>query len=100
MHGGLSPELENLNQIRRIKRPTDVPESGLLCDLLWSDPSKEIRGWGPNDRGVSFTFGTDIVTEAIKKLDLDLICRAHQVSKCLITCTFLNLDNLEGIHIH
>ncbi|KAF3456787.1 hypothetical protein FNV43_RR01441 [Rhamnella rubrinervis] len=79
MHGGLSPELDNLNQIRKIKRPTDVPDSGLLCDLLWSDPSKEIRGWGSNDRGVSFTFGSDRVTEAIRKLDLDLICRAHQV---------------------
>ena len=38
MHGGLSPELVNFNQIRRIARPCDVPDEGLLCDLLWSDP--------------------------------------------------------------
>ncbi|TQE09616.1 hypothetical protein C1H46_004835 [Malus baccata] len=50
MHGGLSPELNNLNQINTLKRPTDVPDSGLLCDLLRSDPSKDIEGWGPNDR--------------------------------------------------
>lgn len=79
MHGGLSPDLNSLNQIRIIQRPTDVPEHGLLCDLLWSDPSKDIHGWGTNERGVSFTFGPDRVTEFLRKHDLDLICRAHQV---------------------
>ncbi|XP_060960511.1 serine/threonine-protein phosphatase PP1 isozyme 3 isoform X1 [Cannabis sativa] len=79
MHGGLSPDLKNLKQIRMIQRPTDVAEHGLLCDLLWSDPSKDIQGWGPNERGVSFTFGADRVTEFLRKQDLDLICRAHQV---------------------
>lgn len=39
-HGGLSPDLQNMEQIRRIMRPTDVPDTGLLCDLLWSDPDK------------------------------------------------------------
>ncbi|CAN6725996.1 unnamed protein product [Malus baccata var. baccata] len=77
MHGGLSPELNNLNQINTLKRPTDVPVSGLLCDLMWSDPSKDIEGWGPNDRGISFTFGADRVTEFLQKHDLDLIYRAH-----------------------
>lgn len=52
---------------------------GLLCDLLWSDPDKDVQGWGENDRGVSFTFGSDVVTSFLKKHDLDLICRAHQV---------------------
>jgi len=79
MHGGLSPELLNMDQIRRIMRPTDVPDTGLLCDLLWSDPEKEIIGWGENDRGVSFTFGEDIVGQFLNRHDLDLICRAHQV---------------------
>ncbi|KAH1136125.1 hypothetical protein GLYMA_10G006800v4 [Glycine max] len=79
MHGGLSPELHNLSQISSLPRPTEVPESGLLCDLLWSDPSKDIEGWGENDRGVSYTFGASRVTEFLGKHDLDLICRAHQV---------------------
>ena len=43
MHGGLSPELKALEQIKRIPRPTDVPDTGLLCDLLWADPDKEAR---------------------------------------------------------
>ena len=68
-----------MEQIRRIARPTDVPDTGLLCDLLWSDPEPEVSGWGENDRGVSFTFGADIVKQFLAKHDLDLICRAHQV---------------------
>lgn len=79
MHGGLSPDLYDLNQIRRLVRPSDVPDKGLLCDLLWSDPCSGVRGWGVNDRGVSYTFGADVVTNFLKKQDLDLICRAHQV---------------------
>ena len=138
-------------------RPTDVPDTGLLCDLLWSDPDKDVQvgfylrnlsvgfqtvksetkagntkcylwnlstkwnvkhtgsgfwyqaipqilifkagvrfwfwvmnkyetitnsylqGWGENDRGVSFTFGADVVSKFLNRHDLDLICRAHQV---------------------
>ncbi|KAK6013825.1 Ser/Thr phosphatase family protein, partial [Ostertagia ostertagi] len=58
-HGGLSPDLQNMEQIRRVMRPTDV----FLCDLLWSDPDKDVTGWGENDRGVSFTFGPDVVED-------------------------------------
>lgn len=79
MHGGLSPDLHNLDQIRNLLRPTDVPDSGFLCDLLWSDPSKDVEVWGMNDRGVSYTFGSSTVDKFLEKHDLDLVCRAHQV---------------------
>ncbi|XP_074333970.1 serine/threonine-protein phosphatase PP1-like isoform X2 [Apium graveolens] len=79
MHGGLSPELENLNQIDEIERPTEIPEYGLLCDLLWSDPDPSIEGWADSDRGVSSTFGSDVVADFLEKKGLDLICRGHQV---------------------
>ncbi|KAM0064332.1 putative protein-serine/threonine phosphatase [Helianthus debilis subsp. tardiflorus] len=78
MHGGLSPELENLSQIEEIERPTEIPDNGLLCDLLWSDPT-QTEGWSDSDRGVSCTFGADVVYEFLKKNGLDLICRGHQV---------------------
>lgn len=68
-----------MEQIRRVMRPTDVPDQGLLCDLLWADPDKDVLGWGENDRGVSFTFGADVVAKFLHKHDMDLICRAHQV---------------------
>lgn len=79
MHGGLSPCLQHLEQINRLTRPTDVPDTGLLCDLLWSDPEKDIIGWAENERGVSFTFGEDVVSTFLRRHDLDLICRGHQV---------------------
>ena len=81
MHGGLSPELKSLEQVKRIPRPTDVPDAGLLCDLLWADPAKAITGWGENDRGVAFTFGSDVVQKFLNKHNMDLICRAHQVHR-------------------
>ena len=52
--------------------------AGLLCDVLWADPDPNIRGWAESDRGVSFTFGADIVEKFTRKHDFDLIVRAHQ----------------------
>ena len=79
MHGGLSPELKNIQNIAEISRPTDIPDTGLLCDLLWSDPDKDVVEYDENDRGVSVIFGEKIVQDFNKKNDLDLIIRAHQV---------------------
>eukprot|EP00931_Biecheleriopsis_adriatica_P009424 TRINITY_DN1104_c0_g3_i1.p1 TRINITY_DN1104_c0_g3~~TRINITY_DN1104_c0_g3_i1.p1 ORF type:complete len:303 (-),score=77.43 TRINITY_DN1104_c0_g3_i1:96-1004(-) len=79
MHGGISPEITNFDQVRKLVRPTDVPDTGLICDLLWADPDKDIAGWAENDRGVSFIFGPDVVSSFLQKQDMDLICRAHQV---------------------
>ena len=79
MHGGLSPNLVNIEVLKKIIRPTEIPDSGLLCDLLWSDPGDNINTWGENERGVSYTFSEKIVENFLDKFDLDLICRAHQV---------------------
>lgn len=97
MHGGLSPELKSLEQIKRIPRPTDVPDTGLLCDLLWADPDKDIQGWGENDRGVSYTFGPDSVSDFLTKHDLDLVCRAHQVSNNIAVASSVPAGCRHGI---
>ena len=62
--------------LSRVNETSHLP--GLLCDLLWSDPDKDVQGWGENDRGVSFTFGPDIVTQFNSCHGLDLICRSHR----------------------
>ena len=79
MHGGLGPDLDKIDRIRNIIRPTDVPERGLLCDLLWSDPDDSSNGFGSNERGVSVVYNGKIVQNFLKNNDLDLICRAHHV---------------------
>lgn len=79
MHGGLSPNLNNISQISKINRPIEVPDTGLICDLLWSDPDSTSTGWGPNERGVSYVFGNDVLSKFLVSQELDLICRGHQV---------------------
>ena len=53
----------------------DIPDTGLLCDLLWADPDKDIVGWGENDRGVSFTFGEDVVAQFLRRYVRYLVCK-------------------------
>ena len=81
MHGGLSKDLQNIEQINKILRPTEIPDEGLLCDLLWSDPNNELldEDFGNNERNISITFSKNYVKNFVEKNNLDLICRAHQV---------------------
>ncbi|OWZ59233.1 serine/threonine-protein phosphatase PP-Z, partial [Cryptococcus neoformans c45] len=79
VHGGLSPSLKSMDDIRRIQRPTDVPDYGLLNDLVWSDPSDTALDWEDNERGVSFCYGKSVINAFLATHDMDLICRAHMV---------------------
>ncbi|KAH8880066.1 phosphoprotein phosphatase PPZ [Thozetella sp. PMI_491] len=79
VHGGLSPALSHMDDIRNIARPTDVPDYGLLNDLLWSDPADMEQDWEANERGVSYCFGKKVITDFLATHDFDLVCRAHMV---------------------
>lgn len=79
VHGGLSPYLSSLNQIYSVSRPTDVPESGVVSDLLWSDPDPQVKEWSDNDRGVSFCFGKRVLDKFCRDFKFDLVARGHMV---------------------
>ena len=97
MHGGLSKDLTNINQLKSIKRPTEIPDKGLLCDLIWSDPDNLIsKDFVENkERGISVCFSEKVVEEFTKNNNLDLICRAHQV----VEEGFEFFDNMKLITI-
>lgn len=78
LHGGLSPSIETLDNIRALKRFQEVPHEGPMCDLLWSDPDDR-AGWGMNPRGAGYTFGQDIAEQYNHTNNLKMIARAHQL---------------------
>lgn len=73
MHGGISPNLKNLDQLRIIQRPCAARNASLEKDLLWADPMPGITGFRPNMRGASFEFGADVLELACKQLNVDLV---------------------------
>ena len=78
VHGGLSPAINTLDQIRVLDRKQEVPHDGAMCDLMWSDP-EDIEGWGLSPRGAGYLFGGDVVTKFNEINKIDLIARAHQL---------------------
>ncbi|KAL6739517.1 hypothetical protein Aduo_012960 [Ancylostoma duodenale] len=79
-HGGISPFIDKLEDINKIKRPSVVPAYGIGCDLLWSDPSPQRDGWVLSHRGISFLFGPKAVEEFCRKHNIDIILRGHQIN--------------------
>jgi serine/threonine-protein phosphatase PP1 catalytic subunit len=81
MHGGISQRITSIDQLRRTRKPDNIPDEGLLCDLMWADPEPhQTPNFVFNDsRGVGVTFNETAVEEICHKLDIDLISRSHQV---------------------
>ena len=78
VHGGLSPDVETIDEIRSIDRKQEVPHEGAMCDLLWSDPD-EVDTWSLSPRGAGFLFGSNEVKRFLEANRVDLIARAHQL---------------------
>ncbi|KAK4750297.1 hypothetical protein SAY87_027746 [Trapa incisa] len=67
VHGGLSPDIRTIDQIRIIERNCEIPHEGPFCDLMWSDP-EDIEIWAA------------VHVEQLNHINnLDLVCRAHQL---------------------
>lgn len=82
VHGGLSPHLHSLEQIEAIKRPGELPDSGLIYDLLWTDPATaedqlDSDGWGKGSRGCTKVYGEKVVETFLRQNSFSLVCRSH-----------------------
>ena len=79
VHGGLfSEDGVTLDQIRKIDRNRQPPETGLMCELLWSDP-QERNGRAASKRGVGSSFGPDVTKKFLENNGLTMIVRSHEV---------------------
>ncbi|GME84696.1 unnamed protein product [Ambrosiozyma monospora] len=79
VHGGLSPLIDTIDEIRVIDRKQEVPHDGSMCDLLWSDPEENIPAWAVSPRGAGYLFGYTETQRFLYKNNLSLIARAHQL---------------------
>ena len=80
VHGGLSPNCMLIETIDLMDRQDELPSSGALCDLCWSDPDTEIDDWKDNERGAGKIFGAKQVDAFCHNNNLDLITRSHQLA--------------------
>ncbi len=78
VHGGLSPKICYIDQIRLLNRQQEIPHEGAFCDFMWSDPD-DIDTWAFSPRGAGYLFGGKVVDEFNQLNDIRLICRAHQL---------------------
>ena len=79
VHGGLfSKDGVTIEEIKKIDRFREIPESGLMSELLWSDPCKE-NGRQPSKRGVGMSFGPDVTKKFLDENKLNLLIRSHEV---------------------
>ena len=79
VHGGLSPDIRTLDQIRVLSRAQEIPHEGAFCgelgakarldspingeiDLMWSDPD-DVENWGVSPRGAGWLFGGSVTRE-------------------------------------
>lgn len=79
VHGGLASEndvtIADINKLNRVREP---PESGLMCDLMWSDPQAPV-GRAPSKRGIGLSFGPDVTDNFLQTNELQMVVRSHEV---------------------
>lgn len=78
VHGGLSPDISTIDQVRMVERKQEIPHQGSFCDLVWSDP-EDIETWKVSPRGAGWLFGSKVTQQFNLINRIELITRAHQL---------------------
>ncbi|KAF3912305.1 hypothetical protein AA313_de0204665 [Arthrobotrys entomopaga] len=79
VHGGLSPSIHSIDQIKIIDRFREIPHEGPMADLVWSDPDAERDEFALSPRGAGYTFGAQVVKKFLEINNFSHILRAHQL---------------------
>jgi len=79
VHGGLSPSIHSIDQIKIIDRFREIPHEGPMADLVWSDPDTERDEFSLSPRGAGYTFGAQVVSKFLAVNGMNHILRAHQL---------------------
>ena len=79
VHGGLSPSIHTLDQVRIIDRFREIPHEGPMADLVWSDPDPDRDEFSLSPRGAGYTFGAQVVRKFLEVNGMNHILRAHQL---------------------
>lgn len=80
VHGGLSPDIALIEKISTFDRQAELPASGALCDLCWSDPDDTTNNWRENQRGAGYLFGAPQTKAFCHNNNLSLVTRSHQLA--------------------
>ncbi|KAI8052204.1 Metallo-dependent phosphatase-like protein [Syncephalis plumigaleata] len=95
VHGGLSPSIINIDQIKVIDRFREVPHEGPMADLVWSDPDPEKEDFVVSPRGAGYYFGSAVVEVFLHMNNMSHILRAHQL--CMEGYTVLFNNQLSTV---
>lgn len=78
VHGGIGPELKDISQISRIKKPSFAGSEDLINAILWSDPSSNIDTFAPSKRGTGYMYGEEATNKFLEDNRLKYLIRAHE----------------------
>ena len=78
VHGGLGPKMSGLAQMGELQRPITGFGNDVLDSMLWSDPSADVEGFVPSNRGTGYLFGADAVRAFLVANKLKCIVRGHE----------------------
>ena len=89
VHGGISDKMKYIQELNNIQFPI-TDDTGIIGDLVWSDPDKKIYGFADNPRGNGIKFGTYAFEDFLKMNSLTVVIRGHQCVFHGYECMFKN----------